>query len=791
MPTKKECSHCHLEFDAGISEEAEGEELSFCCSGCQSVYHILKDNSLGSFYDRLGGAKLSAPKQNFIDSSTFDSKAFYDKYVSQNGDISEVSLIIEGIHCSACVWLNEKALSQMEGVIEAELNFTNNKAYIAWDDSTLKLSAIIEMIRSIGYDAFAYDSKTHEESSSRERKSYYLKMALAIFAMMNTMWIAIAQYAGYFSGMEQSHKDILNFAEFVLATPVLFYSGWVFFRGAYFGLKRGVLSMDLLVAAGATLVYLYSIYIAINQKGEAYFDSVTMIITFILIGKFLEVLSKKSVGDALDLLLRDVPSEIKVLQNGEVVLKSLEDVAVGESYIISVGEKAYLDARVISGEGSFDESSLSGESRSVAKSVGSEIVSGTVSIDANVTCEVLREFKHSTLSVIAKLLEGAMRKKPRIERLANELSSYFASVVLTLFVLTFAWWIIGGAGFDRSFMVAVSVLIIACPCALALATPVATLVGLSNATKNAILFKEASSLEAMAKTDVVVLDKTGTITKGAPSVASKQLLGDVSLLHALASLSKHPISKAIAKYVEGEKLAFDEYKEVASKGIYAKKDGVIHLGGSAKLLREYGVEVSFKSCSSLFFYASGGELRAIFELEDEIKEDAKEFVQSAKEMGLRVVLLSGDEEAITAKVAHAVGLSEYYAQASPQDKLEFVRSLHSEGKKVVMVGDGINDTLALAGAEISIAMGSGSDIALEAGDVVLLDGSMRSLESAFRISKETYRLIKQNIAISLIYNSITIPLAMMGYIIPLVAALSMSLSSLLVVGNSLRRRERG
>ena len=282
MSNKIPCTHCHLEFSEDMMIK-EGEHY-FCCNGCRGVYHLLSDEGLDSFYEKAGDVKLTPPTNQYEDSSNFNAPAFYDRFVKVNSDgFSEVSLIIEGIHCSACVWLNEKALHKMDGVIEANINFTNNKAIIKWADNVVKLSAIIEMIRSIGYNAFAYDASTGEIHANKERKSYYLKMAVAIFASMNIMWIAVAQYAGYFTGMTGEVKTILNIAEGVLATPVLFYSGWVFFRGAYYGLKTKVVNMDLLVATGASFTYMYSIYITIMQEGEAYFDSVSMIITFVLI----------------------------------------------------------------------------------------------------------------------------------------------------------------------------------------------------------------------------------------------------------------------------------------------------------------------------------------------------------------------------------------------------------------------------------------------------------------------------------------------------------------------------
>ena len=796
MSHKISCSHCHLEFDPSVM--IKDEEYYFCCSGCQSVFHLLCDEKLDSFYEKSKNITLSPPSKNFEDSSSFDTPSFYNKFVKVNSDgFCEVSLIIEGIHCSACVWLNEKALHKMDGVIEANINFTNNKATIVWADDIVKLSAIIDMIRSIGYNAFAYDSSAQEIHANRERKAYYLKMAVAIFASMNIMWIAVAQYAGYFSGITQDVKTILNIAEGVLATPVLFYSGWVFFRGAYYGLRAKVINMDLLVATGATLTYFYSLYITILGRGEAYFDSVSMIVTFVLIGKFLEVLSKKSAADVLDKITKNIPTDVKIIKQNSIVICKLDDIIVGDIVVVSSGERVLLDGEIVRGSGSFDESSLTGESEPVYKSVGMNVISGTASIDADIHFRVIKDFKHSTLSNIVTLLESAINKKPKIQLMANRLSEHFSTVILTLSFITFIVWWIWSNSFETSFMVAISVIIIACPCALALATPVATLVGLGLGASRGILFKEAAGLESMAKADTLVLDKTGTITVGKPEVISENIYKnfDRRLLYSLVKSSNHPVAKGVAKYIKEQdekidEIVFDEYMQIPAKGIRAKYKNEEFLGGNLKLLQENSLQVEVSTKETSFYFVVNNEVVAMYELRDKIKNNISELMENMLQNNIDVVLLSGDHENITKKVALEVGIKNFMFEQTPQDKAKYIEKLHKEGKKVVMVGDGVNDILALALADIAIAMGGGSDIAVEVGDVVLLDDSLKSLSDAFKISRTTFGLIKQNLFISLAYNALTIPLAMAGYVIPLFAAISMSLSSLLVVGNSMRIRHK-
>jgi len=764
----------------------------FCCNGCQGVFHLLSEQGLDGFYSKLGSEKLAPPSQQYEDSSNFDTPAFYERFVKESEDgFSEVSLIIEGIHCAACVWLNEKALINMDGVIATNINYTNNKAKIVWDDDVVKLSKIIDMIRAIGYNAYPYDASLQEEKANKERKDYYLRIAVAVFATMNMMTIMVAQYAGYFTGISSDIKNVLNIGEWVLATPVLFYSGWPFFKGMYYGMKTKTVNMDTLVATGALLTYLYSIYITLTQSGEAYFDSVTMIVTFVLIGKFLEALSKKSIADTLDIMSQHLVSDVQVVENEKIVTKNVNDVKVGEIIVLNSGDRVAIDGEVTEGSGNFDESSLTGESEPIFKTKGDTIISGTVSIDADIKYVVTKDYAHSTMSNIVSLLENAMNNKPRIQQLANKLSEYFSTIILALSFFTFIGWYLYSSNFEQSFMIAISVIVIACPCALALATPVATLVGLSIASKRGILFKEAAQLETMAKADVLVLDKTGTITQGRPEVVKEEIVAPFhkSLLFSLLLNSKHPVAKGVVNYIDDGSLEFLElqsFQNIPSQGMSAMYDGKMLAGGNAKLMQSIGIDVTSRSENSEFYFAYDGELLALYELFDMPREDAKEAIVKIKKMGIEIVMLTGDHEKSAAKVASLVGITNYETELTPEAKADYIEKLHKEGKNVVMAGDGVNDILALAGSDIAIAMGNGSDIAIEVSDVVLLNDTFSSLYDSFSIAKRTFVMIKENLWLSLVYNGITIPLAMAGYIIPLIAAISMSVSSLLVVGNSMR-----
>jgi Cu+-exporting ATPase len=788
---KLRCTHCNLEYDEELMIK-DGENF-FCCKGCQGVYHLLKDEGLDSFYAKKGDVKLDRPKDVKDEFKKFDKDGFKKQYVKElKNRTCEINLIIEGIHCSACVWLNEKVLHRLEGILEADINFTTHKARIVYDPDAVSLSAIFETIASIGYIAYPYDKKAGEERAQKQRKDYYAKLLVGIFSTMNVMWLAIAQYAGYFSGIKEEYKNILNIAEFVLATPALFYTGSSYFKGAYYGLKNRFINMDFLVITGASLAYIYSIYAMLTKSGEVYFDSATMIVTFVFIGKFLEVQSKKKAVDTMDSLTSMLPTSVIVVKDGEKLEKDIEEVEVGDIIEIRAGEKVVLDSILVSGEGSFDYSSLTGESEPVYKQKGDEVLSGTLLLDSVILVEVKKAFSDSTIQKISNMLESAMNKKPKIEKIANEVSGYFSISILSIALITFfVWMFYFHSGFERALIVGISVIVIACPCAFGLATPIATLVGLNQGIKKGVLFKESSYLETFAKIDTVFMDKTGTITKAKPKVIKETILKefDKNLLYSLISSQTHPISQGVKEFLgDKEELKLDSIKNIEAKGIKATYHDKTLLAGNKRLLEDENIKFEKEFETSVLIFVIDSEVVAFYELEDEIREDVKEVVESFKNFGIDVVMLTGDNEKASSKVAQKVGIKKFHHSLFPKDKADFVKKYQDEGKVVAFVGDGINDSVALSLSNVSIAMGSGADIALEVSDIVLLNDDIKLITDAYIISKETYKNIKQNLLISLVYNSITIPLAVMGYVIPLVAALSMSVSSLIVVGNSLRRR---
>ena len=791
--SKVTCTHCSLTYDESMM--IVDNDCLFCCKGCQGVYHLLKDEGLDSFYDKKGSTTLETPNiiNNNEEYKKFDSELFKKQYIKEKDGLCEINLVIEGIHCSACVWLNEKVLHREDGILEASINFTNNKAHIVYDPDSLKLSRIFEIIESIGYKAYPYDKSKGETQANANRQDYYARLMVGVFATMNVMWLAIAQYAGYFSSIKSDMKDVLNIAEFILATPTLFYTGWVYFKGAYFGLKNRFINMDFLVITGAVLAYSYSIYVLIKGSGEVYFDSVTMIITFVFIGKYLEVLSKKKAVDTMDAMSSFLVSEVVVIVDGKRVSKAPSEVEVGDIIEIKAGEKVVLDGEIVSGSGSFDNSSLTGESEPIYKEEGSEVLSGTILLDAVIRLRVGRVFEDSMISKIVTLLEDAMNKKPHIEKLANEISGYFSVTILGSAFITFLAWFFLGFGFEKSLIVGISVVVIACPCALGLATPIATLVGISIAANKKIIFKESAFLETMAKANTLLLDKTGTITKGKPRVVSHEIFKefDENILYSLLLAQTHPISKGVREFLEIDTpyhVEMSDIKNVEAKGITALYDGKVLLAGNRKLLQDNGIKYEKSHENSILIFCIDDEVIATYELQDEPKEGVKESIKAIKRAGLEVIMLTGDHEKSASKIAARVGIKEFHHSLTPANKAEFVKQRQESGDIVIMAGDGINDSIALGLSDIAVSMGSGAQLAVEVSDVVLLDNQMTTLRDSIILSKNTYRNIKQNLGISLTYNLITIPLAVMGYVVPVVAAFVMSLSSLFVVANSLRMK---
>lgn len=804
-----QCSHCHLEYDRQELKHIKqnGQDLYFCCAGCESVYHILSDSGFEGFYERLGSTTLSPPKSpSSLDShqqdfSYLNHQEFLDKNTKKIQNNYEVSLIIEGIHCAACIWLNENILGAQKGIKKVHINYTNNKAKILFDPQIIPLSRIFELIESIGYSAHIYDPSLQERQINKQKRSFFISFVVGVFCTMNIMWIAVAQYAGYFSGMSQDMKDVLNLISCLLAIPVLFFTGRVFFVSAYYGLKHGFIGMDFLVAFGASLTFIYSLYAAISRSGETYFESVAMIILFVFSGKFLEMRAKSAAGDSLDGLHCIMPSLVSVESSGKLIQKDVKLIKKDEIIRIKPGEMLACDGILLDDYALLDMKSLSGESMPIKKEKNQEVLSGSIALESGFRYKVSKPYESSIMCHIINLLEESLHHKPYIQNLANSLSQNFSRSVLFIVLCAFIGWYLYDRDFEHALIIAISVVVISCPCALALATPIASVVGIAKAYKNALLFKEARFLESIAKAKVVFLDKTGTLTKGKPKLYKQITLKsfDENLLYNFLSYSTHPISKALLQTLStNAKLPITNFSQINSKGICAQFKNQGHcqelIGGSIEFLKERRIlhdENLPKDLQdfdmSVFGYAIDSELVALFFFEDELKDGAKEFITYLKRHNKTPIILSGDRYEVVANLAKELEIATFYANLLPEQKSNLITEQQKSGEQNVMIGDGLNDILALQQANVGISMGAGSDVAIACSDVVILDDSLKNVQKMFEISLTTYKRIKQNIALSIVYNALMIPLALAGFIIPLIAALSMSLSSLLVVGNSMRK----
>ena len=821
MQTTHKCAHCQLTYPLQKlkrTQDSQGKELYFCCNGCENVYFLLQNAGFGGFYERLGSNVLTPITQQTLKNNQqyvyLDEPHFITNNTTKKDNLREVSIIIEGIHCAACVWLNENMLGLERGIYKTHINYTNNKAKILFDPSIIGLSRIFALIESIGYRAHIYDPSTQEKQLQNTQRSFFVAFVVGVFCTMSIMMVAIAQYAGYFVGMSQDMKDVLNLVSCLLATPVLLYTGRVFFSGAYYGLKNGYVGMDFLVAFGASLTFVYSIYASITRSGETYFESVAMIILFVFSGKFLETRAKSAAGDSLDRLHSILPCVVDVESETGIQQKTKESLKIGDIVRIKPGEMLPCDGIVLQ-DALLDMQSLSGESMPIAKKRGDEVLSGSIALEHSFTYEVCKSYKTSAMYKIINLLEESIAHRPKIQNLANSLSKYFSRIVLLIALCGFCGWWWWDNDMQHALIVTISVIVISCPCALALATPIASVVGISNAYKNGLIFKEARFLETLARAKVVVFDKTGTLTNGTPILyATKKLMPfDENLFANFTSLSAHPISRALSKAVPiTQKLALTNITQKDSRGIYAEYEGLELLGGNLKFLADSGVIITTQqelasdlNKMSVFGYSVNKQLVGVFYLQDTLKNGALELISYLKKQGKQIVLLSGDREGVVQDVAQKLHIQEWQANLLPTDKAYYIqekiiqmranKSNDTESKyadiyesgSVVMIGDGLNDILALQSAQVGISMGAGSDVAIAQSDIVILNDTLKGVQSAFIIATRTYQRIKQNLMLSIAYNALLIPLALAGLVIPLVAALSMSLSSLIVVGNSLRK----
>ncbi|WP_202077599.1 heavy metal translocating P-type ATPase [Caldalkalibacillus salinus] len=718
--------------------------------------------------------------------------------------MEKTELDVFGMTCAACSTRIEKVLNKQEGVKSASVNLTTESASIEYNPGLVNPKAIIEKIKNLGYDAKpkaeAAEKQTHKEKEMKSMKTKLIVSTVLAAPLLVTM-------LDHLFNMSIPGIFMNPWFQFALATPIQFIIGWQFYVGAYKNLRNGGANMDVLVALGTSAAYFYSLYEAFKTMGNPeymphlYFETSAILITLILFGKYLEARAKSQTTHALSSLLNLQAKEARVIKNGEEVMIPVEEVAEGDRLVVKPGEKIPVDGIVVKGRTSVDESMITGESIPIEKEVDAPVIGSTINKNGSIEMEATKVGKDTALASIVKIVEDAQGSKAPIQRLADIISGYFVPIVVGIAIFTFIVWIalVQPGQLEPALVAAIAVLVIACPCALGLATPTSIMVGTGKAAENGILFKGGEHLERTHELNAIVLDKTGTITKGKPEVTN--FTGDEETLQLLASAEKgseHPLAEAIVAYATEKNMTFvdvDNFTAIPGQGIEAKISNKHILVGNRTLMQNHQVDVGGAEQALIDYEVEGktamliavdGQYRGIVSVADTIKETAPQAIRELKEEGLEVIMLTGDNERTAQAIAKQVGIDKVIAQVLPEEKADKVKDIQDKGKKVAMVGDGVNDAPALAVADIGIAIGTGTEVAIEAADVTILGGELLLIPKAIKISHATIKNIRQNLFWAFGYNTAGIPVAAVGLLAPWVAGAAMALSSVSVVSNSLR-----
>ncbi|XVL40688.1 heavy metal translocating P-type ATPase [Staphylococcus equorum] len=716
----------------------------------------------------------------------------------------KAELDVIGMTCAACSNRIEKVLNRDAGVEHANVNLTTENATIAYNPEMTSIDDLIKKIQKIGYDAKPKQAAS-EKSSQKEQELKHKRTKLIISAILAAP-LLLTMFVHLF-GMQIPHIFMNPWFQFALATPVQFIIGWQFYVGAYKNLRNGSANMDVLVALGTSAAYFYSLYEMIkwlnltNYTPHLYFETSAVLITLILFGKYLETRAKTQTTNALSELLNLQAKEARVLRNQEELMIPLNEVVQGDHLIIKPGEKIPVDGKVIKGTTSIDESMLTGESIPIEKVQNDNVIGSTMNKNGSITVEATKVGKDTALASIIKVVEEAQGSKAPIQRLADIISGYFVPIVVGIALLTFIVWItlVQTGQFEPALVAAIAVLVIACPCALGLATPTSIMVGTGKAAENGILFKGGEHIERTHQVNTVVLDKTGTITNGKPVVTDFD--GDDKVLQLLASAEKgseHPLAESIVNYAKKNHIPFLEvahFEAIPGHGIKATIDGKSLCVGNRKFMIEENIAINSAETQLSRFEQDGktammiaidSELKGTIAVADTVKASTSEAIQQLHDLDIEVVMLTGDNERTAQAIAKQVGIDTVIAEVLPEEKASKIVELQDQGKTVAMVGDGVNDAPALVQADIGIAIGSGTEVAIEAADVTILGGDLLLIPKAMKASKSTIRNIRQNLFWAFGYNVAGIPIAALGLLAPWVAGAAMALSSVSVVTNALR-----
>ena len=777
-----------------------------CCAGCQAVAEAIVSNGLADYYrhrDAMPESPREALPQALADFGLFDHPEVQKNFVRvAEGPAGEhereAALILEGITCAACVWLNESHLRRQPGVTAVDINYATRRARVRWDQRATRLSAILEAIAAIGYRAHPYDIGRAEALAQKERKAALWRLFVAGFGMMQVMMYAVPVYLAD-GDMTPDIEQLMRWASLILTLPVILYSAAPFFVSGWRDLRLRRVGMDVPVALGVGCAFAASVWATLTASGDVYFDSVTMFVFFLLTGRYLEMMARQQAARSVETLARAIPAFATRLADWprDAANESRVPVAElqpGDAVLVRPGETVPADGVVADGASAADESLLTGESRPVPKAAGDSLIGGSVNISSPLVMQVERVGESTRVAAIQRLMERAAAEKPRLVEMADRVAARFVLALLVLALATaLAWWWIDPS---RALWVFVAVLVVSCPCALSLATPAALTVATGALAARGVLVTRGHAIEALARSDRFVFDKTGTLSTGRmelDEIVSMQLdeVRSRDLAAALERGSEHPVARALAG--AGSDVSVGEVRATPGSGVEGKVDGrtwrlgrpdfVAGLHGQAV---PSGVEAKAGGGATLVALGSGEGWAAFFLLRDGLRPEAVEAASLLTQDGAALSIFSGDAQAAAGSVGAQLGIADARGGLSPEDKHAALAAMQSAGETVAMVGDGVNDAPVLAQAQVSIAMGGGADLARANADVVLLGNDLRALAAGRALARRTLGIVRQNLAWAFAYNLLAIPLAMTGWVTPWMAGIGMSASSLLVVLNALR-----
>ena len=798
-----QCFHCGLPIPARVNfpVRLNDHSAATCCAGCQAVAQTIIDNGLGEYYQHrqnTAGKVDPLPDEVLQQLKLYDNDEIQHSFVlNESTETREAALILEGITCSACVWLNERHLSGIKGVLSADINYTSHRARVRWDNTQIKLSQILEAIASIGYRAHPFDAARQEALAQQERKTALLRIYLAGLSMMQVMMYAVPLYVAEAGDMSRDMEGLMRWASLILTLPVVLYSSIPFYQGSWRDLKAGRAGMDVPVALGVLTAFAASTWATITQSGEVYFDSVSMFVFLLLGGRYLEMLARRKAGSAVEKLVKLIPSFAHRLpdypQDKAPQEAAVAQLQVGDYLLVREGEIIPADGIIIEGNTQVDEALLTGEGRPIDKHCGDELIGGALNRANPVVLQISRIGAQSTLSGIVRLLDKAIAEKPHFSQLADRVSAWFVVALLLIAAATAIGWYAHDP--QRALWITVSVLVVSCPCALSLAAPAALATATGKLAQLGLLITQGHALETLSRVDCVVFDKTGTLTTGQMQIIDRFYFGDPAHADAIATSleqqSSHPIAHAFSQIQTKHQPTAGNIRYSPGSGIEGVCEHTTYRIGNYSHVAELVGTVSCPGCvaptdATLVYLGREGTWLACYAIADELRPEAPAVIKLLQQQEKQLLLLSGDRRTSVESLARRLQLPDWQAECTPRQKLEVLADLQQQGKSVLMIGDGINDAPVLAAAQVSIAIGSGSDIARASGDMVLLVESLRPVMSGLDLSRRCMAIIRQNLAWALIYNVIALPLAIAGLVTPWLAGLGMAGSSLLVVANALR-----